>query len=436
MNVDLYRDDLERLSAEEFYSAVREFTGIDGPLEDRIAEGYLLDFKSEWNEGALKTVAAFANTFGGLLIVGVQEATGRAGELAGVPVKAGQELKTTVANSIASNITPWPSCQVFDRALPADRGRQLCLVRVRRSDSLHLLTRGDKPVYVREGDRSVPADAARLQALLARLHRPAAPRDISSKRLEDVRPWLYVTHARAPASLGGSPEDREGSASFLHVALLPDEPLAIELDLGVERAVRSLIENSYPELLERVQYTSAQWREQRSRHDYRVTYLEHVRDHEMVWGVNSSGELHFVTEVSSSVAPSGCFWSLADVMTNLESAIETAHRFWDFLGYIGEGRLAARLEVSSLPLFRSEAGYEALFYSSGKILASDNLQAAVKEGIVKPTRTDAEARVNFATRTGSRAEVLASLTNQLLRDLGHAVDIADLRALHQPTAQP
>jgi hypothetical protein len=28
-------------------------------------EGYLLDFKETWSDSALKTVAAFANTFGG-----------------------------------------------------------------------------------------------------------------------------------------------------------------------------------------------------------------------------------------------------------------------------------------------------------------------------------------------------------------------------------
>jgi hypothetical protein len=39
------------------------------------------------------------------------------------------------------------------------------------------------------------------------------------------------------------------------------------------------------------------------------------------------------------------------------------------------------------------------------------------------------ADITYASRTASHAEPVALLTNQLLRDLGHATKLADLKAL-------
>jgi predicted HTH transcriptional regulator len=135
------------------------------PQTDRAQEGYLLDFKAAWSDSALKGIAAFANTFGGLSLIGVCEKVGRADELVGV-VSQRQELKTSIASAIASNISPTPPYEIRDVAFPDGSGRHLCIVRVRKGTSLHMLSKkGEQPVYVRNEDQSIPADAARLQSL-------------------------------------------------------------------------------------------------------------------------------------------------------------------------------------------------------------------------------------------------------------------------------
>lgn len=107
-DIDLYKDDLAAPEDKELYAAVEVFARIASPQPERTQEGYLLDFKGTWSDSALRAVAAFANTFGGLLLIGVTDEDGRADELVGVPSQR-HELKTRIASSIASNISPTPS---------------------------------------------------------------------------------------------------------------------------------------------------------------------------------------------------------------------------------------------------------------------------------------------------------------------------------------
>jgi hypothetical protein len=75
---NLFVDDLDKVTVR----AVRDFLGLDGPLTGRMREGYRVDFKGTDEQGELnrkstcKAVAAFSNSYGGLVFVGVQEDDG------------------------------------------------------------------------------------------------------------------------------------------------------------------------------------------------------------------------------------------------------------------------------------------------------------------------------------------------------------------------
>ena len=125
MAVDLFSADLFRVTETELYAAVIEFTRCNHPANDRTREGYTIDFKEKWSDRALRVVAAFANTFGGIIVVGVSEEGGRARELVGEDSKG--ELKTRLAGSIAASITPTPSFEIAECALPAGPNRRLSL---------------------------------------------------------------------------------------------------------------------------------------------------------------------------------------------------------------------------------------------------------------------------------------------------------------------
>lgn len=106
MAVDLFSADYFRLTDSDLYVAIEEFTRQSLPQSDRTQEGYTVDFKQQWNDDSLRVVAAFANTFGGIILIGVSEAGGRAKDLVGEVSKG--ELKTRLASSIAANISRLP----------------------------------------------------------------------------------------------------------------------------------------------------------------------------------------------------------------------------------------------------------------------------------------------------------------------------------------
>ena len=98
----LHAINFNTVGARELFSAIEDFVGASLPKGERQSEGYLVDFKRDWDKSdkALRVVAGFANTFGGIIVIGVSEHAGRADEIVGVP--SAKELRTQIAGSIAA----------------------------------------------------------------------------------------------------------------------------------------------------------------------------------------------------------------------------------------------------------------------------------------------------------------------------------------------
>src|ERR1700722_9800945 len=113
MTLDLFGADFSRISGTDLYTAIVEFTRCNLPLEHRTSEGYTVDFKEKWSDKSLRVVAAFANTFGGIIIVCVSAVSGKPDRIVGEESKG--ELKTRLASAIAGSITPWSSSENITR---------------------------------------------------------------------------------------------------------------------------------------------------------------------------------------------------------------------------------------------------------------------------------------------------------------------------------
>lgn len=437
---DFYKDDLSTPEDNDLFAAVEAFIRKTSPQAERMQEGYLLDFKQAWSDSALKTVAAFANTFGGLLLVGVSEKLGRADELVGIASQR-QELKTGIASAIASNISPTPPYEIRVVAFPDGAGRNLCIVRVRKGNRLYLLTkRAEQSIYVRNEDQSIPADAARLQALLATRSTPAnaAVEGAFPSVPPFVTNYLYVSQSQdAP-----TPAQRVRSTTFLRVRLIPEEMQLVRLDLTVEEELRLIILRAYPELSDNLasfnSHLGAALDDFRLRDWYQLTYRETLRDYEMGWGIDSTGSVYFVTQTRCKVREKDQelqVWSLADLITNVDCTIEAAHRFWSYLNYPGEAHIIAELQIDPLPLLERAGGFQVAYSSAfyerassrkrAKVLTTDQMTRSLQHG----TRATAAVDLTYSTRHGERPQAVAVLVNQLLRDLGYSSRLNDLCAL-------
>jgi len=138
-----------------------------------------------------KSCAAFANTFGGLLVVGIEDATD---DLVGIEPVA--EPQVWVKDVLRGHLLPLPPFRA--RALSVGPDRALLLVLVEESSATpHLLTRHGA-IYVRNPGSSDPVPISDQSRLLELTRRGEEAR---------ARAWNNALNAAARSSISGRLED-------------------------------------------------------------------------------------------------------------------------------------------------------------------------------------------------------------------------------------
>jgi hypothetical protein len=418
---DLYRVNLQSIPGSSLYRLIYEFTSMERPIGDRPREGYLLDYKEDVSDRFLRSVAAFANTFGGLLIVGVTETDGRPDKLAGVLVQG--EWKTKIASMIAANLFPCPQFEIAECALPTDAGRKLSVVRVRETPEICLLAKKGEPhpVYVRIEDQSAPADASQLRALLDRKRKNQAPAAEIEARLVPIRNRMYVTVAG-----GTSPRTR--SETFFRIAICPYAHSPMPLDLALERRFSEIVSEQIPGLQTLVSQKEADIEFPRWRDWFEMHFIDKAHDYERRWHLSTSGDIGFVTQTRWPVTGSEALWSLYDVALDISLVGKIVREFWKYTGYFGAFRLEAELHVRSLNLQMNSQGFAPLFYQRAQgslFFPLDRTSIA----IVKNPQTAGQAQADFTypDLQSSLSDTVGIVLNQLLRCMGHSSELEKLR---------
>jgi hypothetical protein len=154
-------------------------TIVAGGGEER--ESLVLELKAELGRDLVaKSCAAFANTIGGLLVVGVPDDSD---ELRGIDDEVG-EAQLWVKEVLRSRVLPLPPFRA--RRLDLDNGRWLLLVLVEESSTTpHLLTR-QGAIYVRNPGSSDPRPLGDQGLLLDLLHRGERVRELARTRAHNV----------------------------------------------------------------------------------------------------------------------------------------------------------------------------------------------------------------------------------------------------------
>jgi hypothetical protein len=190
--------------------------------EQGTPESHLLDYKQDFPERLQNTIAAMANTWGGVIIVGIEEddQTKPKLPLKGVPFERG--LPDRVTNIDLGNITP-PVLPEIGVALSPDETRAIIIVRVHQSHQTPHAVRQNTRVYFRTGNRNNPEDIADIDRITWLLNQ----RQRSQRLLQTVYETAKSRFDRAQGLAVHDGYSQSTSAAKLSLSMCPVFPKEI-----------------------------------------------------------------------------------------------------------------------------------------------------------------------------------------------------------------
>jgi hypothetical protein len=150
----LFTKEIEKIT----YQDVSEF------CEQQYRESVHLDYKQDIDASLAKTIAAMANTWGGLIVIGVEDEDSKP-KLPAVGISCKEHLREQVNNIILGNVTPpvFPEIQVCQSE---DNRNAFIVIRVPQSNLSPHAVRGNTKVYVRTDTSNEPEELATVDRLL------------------------------------------------------------------------------------------------------------------------------------------------------------------------------------------------------------------------------------------------------------------------------
>jgi len=200
---------------------------VEAFCNSRVIENTYLDYKREFPTDLAKTVSAMANTFGGVVIMGVDEDNSGAPVLPmlGIPLERG--LEERVVNMMVSAAYP-PIIPEVAVCANSDGSRAVLVIRVPQSTESPHAMQSNTRVYVRTGKRNSPealADLDRIQWLINRREKSERFRDQLLERAAER--FIHLRDGKVP----GTPSTDESNWSagsiqpgLLTIALTPVYP--------------------------------------------------------------------------------------------------------------------------------------------------------------------------------------------------------------------
>jgi Putative DNA-binding domain len=409
--IDLFTASFGILTNDELFFAISELA------KNQPGESARHDFKLVWTSDTLKDVAAFSNTFGGLLILGV--AKNSKSSLASMDgIRSPKEITTGVASSIATNISPTPEYDIIECFDPADRESRYCVIRVRSGSILHLVTKKEIPhaVYVRNQDQTIPADGARLRMLIDREMRAAA--DLPSELLNRASKLLDAMNVNLAPQ--GAPGLAAPSPTFLKIALIPRYAKPITLDILREQEFVRMVYRRYPRFLDCVSSAVAVEEIDRSGDFYDYGCFHQKLAYQSRWRITSTLEMAHAVQMRCDKD-----WSVVDLAAYSVLMVMLGSEWWRSNSYFGEGILVAELRVQGLSP-RLEGGAFRCCFDPG--IGPHEIKGTVLSlNTWARNRASAHIQLNFASMQNDIPNLVTTLMNTLLRSLGHGIRWTEFR---------
>ncbi|MGO9094634.1 MAG: helix-turn-helix domain-containing protein [Bryobacteraceae bacterium] len=335
---DLYFDDIED---EATYTDEMILRDVRSLIKAGQREGPMLDYKSDvsdkdnWPE----TAAAFANTFGGLVIFGVEAKRDQPRRLTGFDPRS-VEIKTRLVSTLLSRIQPRPDLQVRVVTLDTDPTREVAVLRVSEgSHPPYMHSKGEEHrVYTRVGAQKAEADYLQLSALFEKRGWAESQAAALLTGPAGSQSWLYVTE---PGSV-------VLSRNWYKFVLAPDDDRAARrLTIEVERQFEHCIERVY----------EASGHEMPVIRDVGATCFRGTGSGgEQRFTVNANGCLGFVTHACIKLGD-GRFFVLSRLCRDVVRFLVLAAAFYEKSRYYGSSLLDVSLAIpDEAPLLGLDSG--------------------------------------------------------------------------------
>jgi len=408
--IDLFTADFQQLDNDALYNAIAEFARVSPNESNRH------DFKLQWTNETMQDVAAFANTFGGLLFVGIAKGQNDAHATL-VGVESDAELTTGIAMAISTNISPTPVYDIAECYKPGDTRRKFCVIRVKNSSTISLVTKkGLSPAWLRDADRTIRADAAQLRWMIDRERNF----EIDSQGLLTTSVYQMFDQMFIgidyPVGDNWAFGPSQRSQTFFKIALVPTSHNLLRLDRNAENKFLNLVRTYYRRISTTLTGTQpAQDAEERAASYYEYRWFHKNLKYENRWRVTDQLLVAHATQIDKDHE-----WSLTDIVLYTLLILKVASKWWESVRYFGDGLLVASLFPMDLPLARGASQQYTTLFNPGEGSFGMNADVLATTVTRKPA-SQAFVNVSFANMRDAVPEVVTLLFNVLLRDLGHAI---------------
>lgn len=196
------------------YSDVEVFCNTFG-------EGVRVEYKSEMIENIPKTISAFANTLGGILIIGAEtDDQNKVTAINGIDKKAG--IEEGVIDSSLNGIYPSviPEVRIFE--IPDKKDKVVVVIKIHESAQVPHAIQNSTRVYIRTGSTSQPYELAEIDRIEYVLKRREKPERLKNELMGEAQDRLQKL-------LGGHFGPHAPALSLSIVPPFPYQPL-ISLD--------------------------------------------------------------------------------------------------------------------------------------------------------------------------------------------------------------
>lgn len=322
MERDLFQINLDDLQ----FSDIEQFTGIERPENERPKEGVRLDFKKEIPDKIGDTVTAFANTYGGLIILGVKSDKSKQNipvEITGI--QGTKDIKPTIVNKILSTVYPRPSFSVGVAIHDKVSDHVVVVIRVDESRiAPHMYIAGQSnKISVRVEDEDRYASLQEIEALFEKRKRLAS-KDFITQNLSDL--YVYCKQ--------NGQESRSGN--YHKISLIPFDDLGIRLDRKSEQEFSTFIRTRFnkDKNIDISKYHAKY---------YQIEARNRESDYHRIWRLYTSGAIEFISQMGKGTPRQE---NLGDMLVDAISIIEVYKTHLREKGSFGKSYLQHEISIT------------------------------------------------------------------------------------------